>query len=105
MDFEKKVSATIPGFRCMKTVSHRSTPQGTEVVHYFSVVFGALRWLFIPRENCRNERIVQAAALFSFSSSLPIWPFHGGMTSVTLPEAFNWQASRIGESLSPVKPS
>src|SRR5215468_4170606 len=33
--------------------------------------------------------VFQAAALFSFSSSLPINPFHGGTTSVTLPEAFN----------------
>src|SRR5215510_4753740 len=104
MDFEKRVSATTPVFRYMN--SHRGHRGHREVIKSPLCPLCPL-WLtvFIPCENRRNERVIQATALFSFSSSLPIWPFHGGMTSVTLPEAFNWQASRIGESLSPVKPS
>lgn len=46
-----------------------------------------------------------AVAAFSFSSSLPINPFHGGMTTETFPVALSWHANRIGESSLPVKPS
>src|SRR5262245_40620496 len=104
MEFQKRVSDNIPVFTFMN--SHRAHREHRGGLMTSLCSLCAL-WLnvFHTSENCCNERVIQAAALFSFSSSLPICPFHGGMTRVTLPEAFNWQASRIGESLSPVKPS
>ena len=64
----------MPIFRCMESVSHRRTPQSTEVVHYFSVFCGALRWLFIHVKIALSYRFslvevaIGAGAFFRYLS-------------------------------------
>ena len=89
MEFRKEFQ---PTYRFSHMNSHRDTGFREVIPSLFSV-FCVANHLY--NSSGRGFFFVQFADL-----PVPRW-----MARVTLPVAFNWQASRIGESLSPVKPS